>query len=147
MDQLVFVKNFSTYYLACGSSECSYKVLRRNTIIDIFGILLGLYGGLTLALQLIAPQSVRCFTYLQTSVFQNRKRMNQTLQVSTGNRSSMINVHVELSLVVEDDDEHPKVAWNVQILQYWIKIKEMIESQNLFMVTKRILIHFKSSAF
>ena len=86
IDRWVISKNFSSYYSTCAPIECSYKILQRNTFIDIIGILLGLYGGLTVALRFIAPKLVQIFTSLYARCFRSRKTVEQTLPVSRGNR-------------------------------------------------------------
>lgn len=50
--------NFTAYYLACAPSTCSYTVNEKRGVVVIIGTLVGVWGGLTKALDLIVPRAV-----------------------------------------------------------------------------------------
>ncbi|CAF0941252.1 unnamed protein product [Adineta steineri] len=45
--------NYSSYFASCAPNSCSYKYIDHNTILYIITTVLGLYGGLTVALSFI----------------------------------------------------------------------------------------------
>jgi hypothetical protein len=58
VDELLSVSNFTAYYLACAPPTCSYTVNEKRAVVVIIGTLVGIWGGLTKALDLIVPRSV-----------------------------------------------------------------------------------------
>lgn len=51
--------NFTAYYLPCAPTTCSYVVDERRTFIVVLGTLVGIWSGLTRALDLLVPRAVR----------------------------------------------------------------------------------------
>ncbi|CAF1269656.1 unnamed protein product [Adineta ricciae] len=56
--------NYSNYFSECAPTICEYSYVQRNDIIYIVTILVGLYGGLTVALQVIIWHGVGIFRQL-----------------------------------------------------------------------------------
>ena len=48
-------ENFATYYGACTPIDCSYTLVRYNSFTYVLTLLIGLQGGLIVALRLLAP--------------------------------------------------------------------------------------------
>ena len=53
--------NFTAYYSACAPSTCSYTIDEKRGFVVIVGTLVGIWGGLTKALDLIVPRAVHFF--------------------------------------------------------------------------------------
>jgi hypothetical protein len=43
------------YYTACSPLSCTYSIEERVSLIYIVTVIIGLYGGLTVALKLVGP--------------------------------------------------------------------------------------------
>jgi hypothetical protein len=46
--------NYEKYYNECSPSFCSYSYIEHNPILQVLTLLLGLYGGLTIIMNLVA---------------------------------------------------------------------------------------------
>ena len=55
VDRWTYGKDFVGYYTACAPRQCSYTLVRRNSFAYVITLLIGLQGGLTVALRLMAP--------------------------------------------------------------------------------------------
>ncbi|CAF1630804.1 unnamed protein product [Adineta ricciae] len=55
VEQWITMKNFSNYYIACEPLQCTYTFTQRNEFIYVITLLIGLYGGLTVVLRILAP--------------------------------------------------------------------------------------------
>ena len=51
--------SFSGYYHACEPVQCTFTTTRKNSFIYLITLLIGLYGGLTVALRIASPGIVR----------------------------------------------------------------------------------------
>ena len=58
--------NYSSYFYECAPAKCQYSYVERNDIVYILTTLLGLYGGLTIALQLIVWYGIGVIRQLLT---------------------------------------------------------------------------------
>ena len=62
--------NFGGYYSSCAPSKCTYTVVRYNSFAYMISLLIGLYGGLTVALRFMVPFIVkfgrRIYEYIKT---------------------------------------------------------------------------------
>ena len=47
--------DYEQYYLACSPLLCTYTIIERLNIVYVVTVIIGLYGGLTAALQLMVP--------------------------------------------------------------------------------------------
>ena len=56
---LVNRKNYTGYFTACAPLECSYTLVQYNSFMYVITLLIGLHGGLTVALRLVAPFLVK----------------------------------------------------------------------------------------
>ena len=56
--------NYSTYFNSCAPSLCQYSYISRSNIIYIITILLGLYGGLTVALRSLVWYGIALFRWI-----------------------------------------------------------------------------------
>ena len=80
VDHWVESKNFTVYYSACAPSTCSYTINEKRGFVLIVGTLVGIWGGLTKALDLIVPRAVH---FARTAgrewfgLFANRLRPNR----------------------------------------------------------------------
>lgn len=52
--------NYTVYFEICAPSECYYSYTRKNNLIVILTTLLGLCGGLAVALKLLVWHSLHC---------------------------------------------------------------------------------------
>lgn len=63
------VKNFSAYYDACAPMQCTYALIQGNDFLYVMTMLIGLIGGLTVVLRIIAKLVVtvgrRCYNYFK----------------------------------------------------------------------------------
>ncbi|UJR20676.1 hypothetical protein I4U23_023797 [Adineta vaga] len=50
--------SFAAYYSTCAPILCTYKLTKQNSFLQILTTLLGVYGGLTLALRMCIPHMV-----------------------------------------------------------------------------------------
>ena len=55
IEQWSYNVSYSAFFTQCQPSSCSYSVSQRKDFLKIVTILLGIYGGLTTVLHLIAP--------------------------------------------------------------------------------------------
>jgi hypothetical protein len=58
VDQWNASNDFEAYYSACAPSSCSYTINEKRGFVLIIGTLLGIWGGLTKALDLTVPRAV-----------------------------------------------------------------------------------------
>ena len=58
VDEWVTLNNFTAYYSACAPSTCSYMIDEKRGLVVIVGTLVGIWGGLTKALDLSVPHVV-----------------------------------------------------------------------------------------
>ena len=75
--------NYSGYYHACEPIQCTYTTVKRNGFIYLIVLLIGLYGGLTVALRIISPWAARGRHFF---LCQFQKRSRSSLQTQTGLR-------------------------------------------------------------
>ena len=68
--------NYSSYFSECAPATCQYSYVERNDVIYMLTILLGLYGGLTIALRLIVWYGVGVIHQMLT-------RYRRSVQVSS----------------------------------------------------------------
>ena len=84
--------NFEGYYRSCAPSQCTYTVVQYNSFAYVISLLIGLYGGLTVALRFMAPLIVK----FGRSMYENIKARKQSCshaQQGTGCRGCIaINV-------------------------------------------------------
>ena len=59
VDRWTNATDFVAYYKQCAPIECTYKVERYNSFTYVISLLIGLYGGLTVALRFMAPWIVK----------------------------------------------------------------------------------------
>ncbi|CAF3628193.1 unnamed protein product [Rotaria sp. Silwood1] len=52
------IRSFSSYYAQCEPISCTYTFIRRNDALYVITKLLGLYGGLTVVLRLLASHTI-----------------------------------------------------------------------------------------
>ena len=69
-------RNFSGYYHVCEPVQCTFTTVRANSFIYLFTLLIGLYGGLTVALRIIAPLVVQAMRFI---VCQYKKKFRSNL--------------------------------------------------------------------
>jgi hypothetical protein len=62
--------NFTGYYDICEPVECTFTTVRRNSIVYLITLLIGLYGGLTVGLRIIVPLLIKTVR----SIFNNFKQ-------------------------------------------------------------------------
>ncbi|CAF1498690.1 unnamed protein product, partial [Adineta ricciae] len=81
-------KNYSSYYDQCSPLSCSYTTIEKFNIFNIFTLILGLHGGLTMVLRWICPK----FIQIGLKIYHYRKRRtvtvhptNSTVQHTTWN--------------------------------------------------------------
>ena len=55
VDHWIQAKHFSGYYHVCKPIQCTYVVYKKPNIVYLITLLIGLYGGLTVALRIVAP--------------------------------------------------------------------------------------------
>ncbi|CAF0857897.1 unnamed protein product [Adineta steineri] len=85
---------FSVYYSKCAPILCIYTFTERNSFLQVLTTLLGVYGGLTVALRMCIPYAVR--------FWRNRKVTNRNqltiLQRLRNAQNTMKNKIIELNL-------------------------------------------------
>ena len=52
--------NYSCYYHACDPVQCTFAASSKNSFIYLVTLIIGLYGGLTVTLRIIAPLLIVC---------------------------------------------------------------------------------------
>lgn len=56
--------NYSSYFIHCQPTSCSYKILQRNNLFATITIIIGLIGGLSVSLRILVPIVVAICFYL-----------------------------------------------------------------------------------
>ena len=72
-------KNFSTYYSACAPDECTYTYVESFDLIRVITVLVGLFGGASVALRIMSPFIVRFGQYIHKHL-KKRFRRNRHQQ-------------------------------------------------------------------
>ncbi|CAF4658074.1 unnamed protein product [Rotaria sp. Silwood2] len=67
--------SFSNYYNACSPTECTYTRTNRGNVIYVITTLLGLFGGLLVALRIISPLSIQFLRYIQENYLKTKRRI------------------------------------------------------------------------
>ena len=90
-------RNFSGYYDVCEPVLCTFTTIQKKSIIYLFTLLIGLYGGLTVALRIIAPLLI-VFGHFLHSQFKQRCLSRWQIQKGTHfDRLEFVNVmHITL---------------------------------------------------
>ena len=70
--------NYSGYYHACEPVHCTFTIVRKNSFMYLIVLLLGLYGGLTVALRIMAPWVVRCRHFFSCQCEETSRSSSQT---------------------------------------------------------------------
>ncbi|CAF1165707.1 unnamed protein product [Adineta ricciae] len=100
IDQLahdLFLEKWSTqvdypsYYEHCSPSICSYARIERFNVLYTITIILGLQGGLTIALKWICPKLVR----IASKIYQNRKKQASSVRPSSHVMTNTITIRPE----------------------------------------------------
>ena len=71
VDQWLTTYNFTAYFEACAPKTCLYKVDEKRSLVVIIGTLVGIWGGLTKALDLTIPRAVKFLRTRGRRRFQN----------------------------------------------------------------------------
>ena len=58
--------SYQNYYIACSPLSCTYSTYDRVNPIEIITVIIGLYGGLTVALKLLTPVLVKIGLHINT---------------------------------------------------------------------------------
>lgn len=81
--------NFSNYYKACSPIECTYTLTKRGDLIYVVTTLIGLFGGLLVALKFVSPLMIDVYRYFE-KLISTRKQPKVNLQSSKqGNKSNI----------------------------------------------------------
>ena len=76
--------DFAGYYRSCAPSQCTYTVVRYNSFAYVISLLIGLYGGLTVALRFMAPFIVkfgrRLYEYFKTKIHSRDRAQGKTVK-------------------------------------------------------------------
>jgi hypothetical protein len=56
--------DFDGYYHSCAPLECAYSYSKYNSVIYLFTLVIGLYGGLSMILYFCVPVLITCAEYL-----------------------------------------------------------------------------------
>ena len=107
--------NYSGYYHACEPVQCTFMIVRKNSVVYSIVLLLGLYGGLTVALRIIAPWIVRC---RHVSMCQSEETSRSSLPTQAGTVTHTLTLRIKSILS---------------------RVRESILSFNLFAVSWRLL--------
>ena len=75
--------NYSTYFLLCAPPICRYSYSERNNIVYILTTLLGLYGGLTVALRFLVWYNLRLVSWLLSCYHRRMGRVSSQNTVTT----------------------------------------------------------------
>lgn len=81
VDQWSTTYNFTAYYEACAPKTCSYIVDEKRPFVVVLGTLVGIWGGLTKALDLIVHRTVKF-------IRAHRRRWFRSSTVDVQNRSN-----------------------------------------------------------
>ena len=75
--------SFDAYFTECRPSFCSYSITKYWSILPIITTILGLYGGLTVALQLVVPYLFNILTRLisRTEIQENTRKCKTSVQL------------------------------------------------------------------
>ena len=76
VDRWINSTDFAGYYRSCAPSQCTYTVVQYNSFAYVISLLIGMYGGLTVALRFMAPFIVK-FGLSIRKYFQARKQARQ----------------------------------------------------------------------
>ncbi|CAF1352559.1 unnamed protein product [Adineta steineri] len=70
---------YGSYYEQCAPVYCSYTYSQRFDLVYVITTLIALFGGLNIALHLIAPYLIDCLLFLKKKLFlQNEFQQNET---------------------------------------------------------------------
>lgn len=64
VDQLEYEIDFTGYYDNCAPVQCTYTHTQRSTFIYVITVLISFYGGLSVALRIVAPFIVQVGHYI-----------------------------------------------------------------------------------
>lgn len=78
------VTNYSTYYAACSPIECTYTLNTHNSIIYVLITLLGSYGGLMVALRIVAPILIQLRDRMKNYRLNRNQPRNDQIQTNLG---------------------------------------------------------------
>ncbi|CAF2557859.1 unnamed protein product [Rotaria sp. Silwood2] len=69
--------DYNQYYLSCAPISCTYSFNKQVDVIYLVTSIIGLFGGLTVALKLFVPILVKTIRY-----FKNHHRRNRTIPLA-----------------------------------------------------------------
>ncbi|CAF1360181.1 unnamed protein product [Adineta steineri] len=78
---------YGSYYQQCAPVYCSYTYSQRFDLVYVITTLIALFGGLNIALHLIAPYLIDCLFFVKKKLFlQNEFQQNETPILTFQNR-------------------------------------------------------------
>ncbi|CAF0777339.1 unnamed protein product [Adineta steineri] len=91
---------YGSYYQQCAPVYCSYTYSQRFDLVYVITTLIALFGGLNIALHLIAPYLIDCLLFLKKKLFlQNEFQQNETPIPTFQNRFHNLVKKVKESIV------------------------------------------------
>ena len=84
--------DFSGYFHSCEPVQCSFTTLRKNRFIYLTTLLIGVFGGLTVALHIITPFLVRAvryvFHFIKRTLLSGRKHQSVISHEAVGSSTT-----------------------------------------------------------
>ena len=72
--------SYSAFFNQCNVSYCSYPINQRNNVLIIGTKLIGLFGGLNVALQLLLPFLISLLDYFRNKLSSGNDQENQDIE-------------------------------------------------------------------
>ena len=85
IEQVNITKNFSDYYDSCAPRYCTYTTKMRKNWIYMLTLLLGLYGGLTVALRTAAPVLIQLGRFIHRKYIKKERSQPTPQNSEQGN--------------------------------------------------------------
>lgn len=73
--------DYEKYYATCAPRNCRYEHVKRNDLLYLLTSLLGIYGGLTVALHFLAWNAVRFFEQIKSRI-DSRRNAVQPVEIN-----------------------------------------------------------------
>ncbi|CAF3826720.1 unnamed protein product [Adineta steineri] len=106
IEQIFNETMYGSYYQQCAPVYCSYTYSQRFDLVYVITTLIALFGGLNIALHLIAPYLIDCLLLLKKKLFlQNEFQQNETPIPTFQNRfHNLVKKDVWLNFLYGGDD-------------------------------------------
>lgn len=84
VEQWDVAKNFSAYYIACAPVECTYTLPQRNAFIYVITMIIGLFGGLAVGIDILSPIMIKSGRYIHSRFVKRNQSEVEPQEPQTG---------------------------------------------------------------